>query len=1039
MAIAHVTTSDSGSSARTKINQAIDEANKVSGKASQADLSAESSARAAAIAAEASARETADNALQSAINGKASNSALSSEAAARAESDELLQAAITAEATARANAITAEQTARDAAITAEATARSAGDAVRITYAEAVMGSVRPGEAIKLFTSNIDGAPSDVAPLTDANRAVGAHGAVGVINGSGYVAPIAVWRLEPGRQYRVRFVVQRAVDTADPSNDAVRLGLRWLKKDKSGLSSTNLADLLDVTVADGRLEYTYNFALTAADNIDVKAALTSVYVRPFVRTFGSGVTHIELIEVTDLTETIEWSPDVSEYRNEVAGITQRVDMIEDRLEMMPSLPIGDGNATNGGAAALIRGEGDYFSIIPTDLLGSFNTLKEFSFDAGGDAIWTAEGGFRTTGSLIVYESGSFGENLTVEGNGTFGGNVVIGGTIDVTGEAAFQDDVRVAGHVDITLTLDVQGNAILQSDVAIGQDLTVGGTSTFTGAGSFLSTLSVTGAVTFASTLDVTGAVTFGDNLSVAGDTDLTGTLTVGGDTSLISNLTVGGTFDLTGAATLGSTLSVVGDTTLQANLAVTGNTTVGGTVDIDGATTIDDTLGVTGAVTFGSTLGVTGAATFADTLSVTGNVTFSANFDVAGDTTLGGTLGVTGAVGLLSTLDVDGDATFDSNVLIGGTLGVTGAVTFSSTLNVTGDLTLAANLDVSGDTTLDGLLGVTGAAGFLSTIDVAGDATFDANVAVGGTLGVTLGATFSSTVDVTGNTTVGGTFTTTGAATFQSTLGVTGDVTLSADLSVAVDATVGGALGVTGLATLASLTVTGTSIIGDGAGDSVTIKGTLVNSYSSGLLSNADAAAWRTSLDVYDKAYVDGLIAAQDAMVFKGVIDCSSNPNYPAADRGWTYRVSVAGKIGGASGPDVEAGDILICTVDSTVTGDHATVGANWAIIQVNIDGALTTDDVGATVQAHDADLDAIAALAATDDDFLQRKAGAWSNRTPTQVLADLQAVPGFDIWVSPPASASATGVAGQKAYDADYLYLCVATDTWRRIAHATW
>jgi hypothetical protein len=61
------------------------------------------------------------------------------------------------------------------------------------------------------------------------------------------------------------------------------------------------------------------------------------------------------------------------------------------------------------------------------------------------------------------------------------------------------------------------------------------------------------------------------------------------------------------------------------------------------------------------------------------------------------------------------------------------------------------------------------------------------------------------------------------------------------------------------------------------------------------------------------KAYSDQIIASADAMVFKGVIDCSANPNYPAADRGWTYKVSVAGKIGGASGINVEVGDTLIC------------------------------------------------------------------------------------------------------------------------------
>lgn len=90
------------------------------------------------------------------------------------------------------------------------------------------------------------------------------------------------------------------------------------------------------------------------------------------------------------------------------------------------------------------------------------------------------------------------------------------------------------------------------------------------------------------------------------------------------------------------------------------------------------------------------------------------------------------------------------------------------------------------------------------------------------------------------------------------------------------------------------------------------------------------------------KTYVDGVIARQDAMVFMGVIDCSANPNYPAADRGNTYRVSVAGKIGGGSGTAVEVGDILICLTDGTAAGNQATVGAQWGIIETNVDGAVT-------------------------------------------------------------------------------------------------
>jgi hypothetical protein len=40
---------------------------------------------------------------------------------------------------------------------------------------------------------------------------------------------------------------------------------------------------------------------------------------------------------------------------------------------------------------------------------------------------------------------------------------------------------------------------------------------------------------------------------------------------------------------------------------------------------------------------------------------------------------------------------------------------------------------------------------------------------------------------------------------------------------------------------------------------------------------------------------------------------------------------------------------------------------------------------------------------------------------------------------VPAPASASAAGSVGQIAYDADYLYVCTASDTWKRVAIATW
>jgi len=40
---------------------------------------------------------------------------------------------------------------------------------------------------------------------------------------------------------------------------------------------------------------------------------------------------------------------------------------------------------------------------------------------------------------------------------------------------------------------------------------------------------------------------------------------------------------------------------------------------------------------------------------------------------------------------------------------------------------------------------------------------------------------------------------------------------------------------------------------------------------------------------------------------------------------------------------------------------------------------------------------------------------------------------------VGVPASATAVGQKGQLAQDDSYLYVCVATNTWERVAIATW
>ena len=83
------------------------------------------------------------------------------------------------------------------------------------------------------------------------------------------------------------------------------------------------------------------------------------------------------------------------------------------------------------------------------------------------------------------------------------------------------------------------------------------------------------------------------------------------------------------------------------------------------------------------------------------------------------------------------------------------------------------------------------------------------------------------------------------------------------------------------------------------------------------------------------KAYVDAAVTG--VFEYKGALDCSTNPNYPAASVGDVYKVTVAGKIGGASGLVVAIGDTIYCNTDSA-GGTQAAVGSDFNVVEANID-----------------------------------------------------------------------------------------------------
>lgn len=92
-------------------------------------------------------------------------------------------------------------------------------------------------------------------------------------------------------------------------------------------------------------------------------------------------------------------------------------------------------------------------------------------------------------------------------------------------------------------------------------------------------------------------------------------------------------------------------------------------------------------------------------------------------------------------------------------------------------------------------------------------------------------------------------------------------------------------------------------------------------------------------------AEIEEKMGESDAMVYKGTLAGGSTGAYgaltPAANKGYTYKVTTAGLIDGVR---VEVGDMLICNTDNTAAAtanNYSTIAANWDFIQGNQDGVV--------------------------------------------------------------------------------------------------
>ena len=141
---------------------------------------------------------------------------------------------------------------------------------------------------------------------------------------------------------------------------------------------------------------------------------------------------------------------------------------------------------------------------------------------------------------------------------------------------------------------------------------------------------------------------------------------------------------------------------------------------------------------------------------------------------------------------------------------------------------------------------------------------------------------------------------------------------------------IGGSISTTG-----DLDITGNATInGETYADSITAGSLMVTGAAS--FTNIPTAptpvADSNDTSIATTAFVMNAFTANDAMVFKGVIN--ANSALPADHKqGWTYRIGTAGTY---ANKVCEVGDIIICVTDGTAANnDH------WAVIQNNIDGAV--------------------------------------------------------------------------------------------------
>ena len=667
-------------------------------------------------------------------------------------------------------------------------------------------------------------------------------------------------------------------------------------------------------------------------------------------------------------------------------------------------------------------------------------------------------------IFSIRNGSAVEKFGVD---TDNGNTNIIGTLTVGDATQINDTFGASGIVTLTNNTDqtltglyaADGAVRMTGGVGIQRNLAVGGAARIYGD------TELTGALDLNSSADISGALVTHDNVTITADNKSFKIQTAGAVDKFTVDTDNGNT-DIRG------TLGIGGDVTAESNLTITGNLTVNGTTTTVNSTvtTIDDPLITLGGDTAptsndGKDRGVEfryydgsakvgffgfdrSSSQFAFLIDSTNNAEVHTGTDAA---LRAGSLNLTGvgtALDVDANANIDGALTVDGQITSNVTVGPAFAINSTAKINnLNADLldsmttasantpTTVVNRDSNGDfaanqiTVNNGIGALAGIQGNATTADalrtartITIDGVVDGSVSFDGSANVTISTVYND-ADITALAAMAGT-------------GLVSRIAANTYAQRSVTATAASGITITN---------------GDGVSGDITINVASASTNASNNLVLRDGSG-NFAANVITADLVGDVTGEVSSIANHSTTNLTEGTNLYFTNERVDDRV--AALIAGGTGITAtynDAGNLLTLSAEFTeFDTDNITEGttnlyytnaradARIALqVGTNLDlSQKTTTNLteGTNLYYTNARADArIAAASVTDLSDVDQALATADDVVFNSVEANLRATG------TAPTTATDPGAAGDVRYDADYVYVCVATNTWKRSPLTTW